>query len=690
VPAREQQTPTRGRARAHRSAIIAILALVAVAGALPAAAAAEQASQPGSAAAGELDVSGGTDADPSGHSCAIVAGTGVRCWGFGGAGRLGYGNTLTIGDDEDPGAAGPVILGGNATAISAGGFHTCAVLDDASVRCWGFGGDGRLGYANTNDIGDDEHPAAAGPVPLGGGARAISAGGGHTCAVLVDGTVRCWGFGSDGRLGYGNGSSIGDDETPGSVGPVELGLAADAIAAGRDHNCAVLRDGSVRCWGYGFQGRLGYGNTVTIGENETPASVGPVDLGADRTARAISAGNGHTCALLDDATVRCWGYAGNGRLGVPDPSPVRNDIGDNETPGSMPPVALGGAALAISAGDAHSCALLEDGGVRCWGFGADGRLGYANTRDVGDDEHPAAVGPVDLGAGRRAVAISAGGRHTCARLDDGSVRCWGAGFTGRLGLCDERDVGDDETPGSVRPVSLTSVACASAPPAAAAPPPAPPAAPAPRAPAPLAELLTSKLALARATINRRERMLDVLAPITSRASGRVRVQLHAAGRRHRFDAAVDSRDARVRFRQPIPAAQARLGTGILTIAYPGDADTRPQTVRLRAANRRADLRLSRPTLSGDGRLRAAGTISRRARGVVRVQIEYVSGGQTTTLQFTARIRNGRWSLDERLAQTTRDAIARRTGTVHSYTLFTGYHPARMRGEMRSYQILGRR
>jgi len=231
-----------------------------------------------------------------------------------------------------------------------------------------------------------------------------------------------------------------------------------------------------------------------------------------------------------------------------------------------------------------------------------------------------------------------------------------------------------------------------------APPPAPPVAPGPRAPGgppaspggPLAELLTSKLALARATINRRERMLDVLAPITSRASGRVRVQLHAAGRRHRFDAAVDSRDARVRFRQPIPAAQARLGTGILTIAYPGDADTRPQTVRLRAANRRADLRLSRPTLSGDGRLRAAGTISRRARGVVRVQIEYVSGGQTTTLQFTARIRNGRWSLDERLAQTTRDAIARRTGTVHSYTLFTGYHPARMRGEMRSYQILGAR
>lgn len=225
-----------------------------------------------------------------------------------------------------------------------------------------------------------------------------------------------------------------------------------------------------------------------------------------------------------------------------------------------------------------------------------------------------------------------------------------------------------------------------------APPAPPPVAPAPPpAGTPTdATKLTAKLSLARATISRSARVLDVLAPITSLASGRADVQLHAAGQRYRFTAAINSRDGRIRFRKRIPKAQADLGTGIVTITYRGDADTRSQTVRLRAAARRADLRLTRPTLSAAGRLRASGTISTRARGVVRVQLEYVVDGSTKTRQFTARIAGGRWSVNEQLSQTIRGEIERRTGTVHSYTLFTGYLAARMRGEMRSFQILGPR
>jgi len=219
--------------------------------------------------------------------------------------------------------------------------------------------------------------------------------------------------------------------------------------------------------------------------------------------------------------------------------------------------------------------------------------------------------------------------------------------------------------------------------AAPPPPPAPPVQP------PAGEKLPAKLSLARATINRRDRVLDVLAPITRLASGRVNVELHAAGRRYRFTAAINSRDGRIRFRKRIPAAQARLGTGILTIRYRGDADTRPQTVRLRAANRQAQLRLARPRIA-NGRLRASGTVSDRARGVVRVQIQYVTAGTAHTREFKARIDDGRWSLNEQLSATVRTAIAQRIGTVHSYTLFTGYLPARMRGEMRSFQVLGPR
>ncbi len=222
-----------------------------------------------------------------------------------------------------------------------------------------------------------------------------------------------------------------------------------------------------------------------------------------------------------------------------------------------------------------------------------------------------------------------------------------------------------------------------------APPPPPPAAPPPPAVTPPAKVFAAKLSLARARLLRGERKLDVLAPITSLASGDAKVELHAAGRRTRFSVPVNSVDGRIRFTKAIPAAQAQLGTGIVTLTYGGDADTRPQTVRLRAAAGKANLRLARPTIVA-GRLRAAGTISTEARGVVRVQIQYESDGQTRTLRFLAPILDGKWSLNEKLARSVVDGIARRTGTVHSYTLFTGYMPRRMRGEMRSYQVLGDR
>ncbi|MGH2899508.1 MAG: TolB family protein [Solirubrobacteraceae bacterium] len=224
-----------------------------------------------------------------------------------------------------------------------------------------------------------------------------------------------------------------------------------------------------------------------------------------------------------------------------------------------------------------------------------------------------------------------------------------------------------------------------------APPKPPPAGPVltPPVVTPPAALAPAKLSIARARLLRGDREIDVLAPITSLASGDVKVELHAAGMRTRFTAPVDSRDGRIRFRTSIPAKQADLGTGILTLSYGGDADTRPQTVRLRAAARRALLKLDRPTIE-NGRLRARGTINGEARGVVRVQIQYVADGQTRQLEYRAPISNGTWSLDEKLAQNVVDGIARRVGTVHSYTLFTGYMPRRIRGEMRSYQVLGER
>jgi alpha-tubulin suppressor-like RCC1 family protein len=555
-----------------RRGLVALAVSIAV---LSGVAAADQASQPTSLAAGSI-------ATGSFHNCAVLS-SGMRCWGYGGDGQLGYASKNTLGDDERPGSVGPVDLGPGrgVKAMSADGVHSCAVLDDDTVRCWGFGGDGRLGYANTVTIGDDEPPGSVGPVDLGPGrtAKAISAGGGHTCAIVDDGSVRCWGFGGDGRLGYANRNSVGDDETPGSIGPVDLGpgRTAKAISAGGNHTCALLDDDDVRCWGFGTNGQLGYPNTVltdattnTIGDDETPGSIGPVDLGPGRTAKAISAGSGHTCAIVDDDSVRCWGFGGNGRLGYAS----TNTVGDDETPGSAGPVDLGPGrrAKAISAGENHTCAVLDDDSVRCWGFGNDGRLGYANTNDVGDNETPGSIGPVDLGPGRKAKAISAGSLNTCALLDDDTVRCWGSAANGRLGSCSSNAVGDDETPGSVGPIALqapgppcpTNLGAVSIPPSGGGPPAPPTPTPSPGP-------------------SRASRPRDPLAAEALRARALrtclTRARRQAKSKRARARAACRRRHGRTPGRVTRPTARALKTRIVLGFAAPGSDGARPPAAR---------------------------------------------------------------------------------------------------------------
>ncbi|MCP9490415.1 MAG: hypothetical protein MSC31_11145 [Solirubrobacteraceae bacterium MAG38_C4-C5] len=198
----------------------------------------------------------------------------------------------------------------------------------------------------------------------------------------------------------------------------------------------------------------------------------------------------------------------------------------------------------------------------------------------------------------------------------------------------------------------------------------------------------AKLEVDRARVLRSDRRLDVLAPITARASGDVQVAFRAAGRTESFGAEIDSANRRVRFNRGIPRSQANLGTGILTLTYPGDADTQPQEVRLRAASQQARLDANRPRIE-DGRLKASGDITSRARGVVRLQLLYEPPGQpTVTLEFNTPISDGRYSFDEELSPDQLSGLAGRRGVVHSYTLFTGYFERRIRGEMQSFQVVG--
>ncbi len=196
---------------------------------------------------------------------------------------------------------------------------------------------------------------------------------------------------------------------------------------------------------------------------------------------------------------------------------------------------------------------------------------------------------------------------------------------------------------------------------------------------------TAKLSVLRA---RAGRMLSVVAPISSRASGTVRVTYTAAGVRSRFTARVRPADRQISIRRRLPRSQARAGTGILRISYPGDGDTRAQSVRLRAAPRSARLTVKKPVIAG-GRVTASGRVARGARGVVNLRIEYQNRAcHVRTLKFQGRISAGRWRISKKLTSAQRAALATRMGAAQAHTLFTGYLPRRIGGEMRSFQVLG--
>jgi uncharacterized repeat protein (TIGR01451 family) len=342
------------------------------------------------------------------HFCAVGADGGVRCWGDDIQGQLGDGGT-TLQVNTAP--VGVVPLGQPARAVASGNSSTCALLADASVRCWGDDSSGQLGDGGTTS---DVNSSPGGTVALGQGARAITLGGAQACAILNDGAVRCWGTDIYVQLGTGLPTS---SLNAAPVAAVSLGQAATAITAGGNHVCALLADGSVRCWGYDGDGELGDGGTTDV-VNATPKAA--VALG--QPAVAITGGTSNTCALLADRTVRCWGSDAQGQLG--DGAASSGSV--NASP--VGTVGLGQGARAISAGDSFVCALLVDDTIRCWGNDQNGQLGDAGTTAT-VNTNPGGV----VALGQAARAVTAGGLSACALLADSTVRCWGYDMDGELG-----------------------------------------------------------------------------------------------------------------------------------------------------------------------------------------------------------------------------------------------------------------
>ena len=381
------------------------------------------------------------------HTCVRTRAGKVRCWGQARHGQLGHGNAQDIGDSPDrlPHSAGDVPLPDLALQLTAGDAHTCALLHSGLVYCWGDNTYGQLGYGHTETLGDDEPITAFGPVTLGGLASKIAANGDHTCAILKDsGALRCWGRNHYGQLGRGHTSNIGDDENVYDAGDVSLGAAIKDIVLGANHTCALLATRDIRCWGRNDSGQLGYGHDESLGNDEPIDTLANVPLPGP--VYKIVAGPAHTCVLLESGAMRCWGYGVDGRLGNGFRSTTNPSYGDDsgETPIDLMDIGTGALVTDITAGAAHTCALLSGGNLQCWGYGANGRLGYGDITNQGT---PPASG-VDL-EGISAYRITAGRAHTCALRSNGTARCWGEGAGGRLGHGATTDIYSPATTGDI-------------------------------------------------------------------------------------------------------------------------------------------------------------------------------------------------------------------------------------------------
>lgn len=384
------------------------------------------------------------------HACALLMPPSqVRCWGGNQGGQLGDGTTVN--------RLTPVPVSGLGVtlAVSAGGFHTCAVTMGGAARCWGENFMGQLG--NSTD-----QPSLT-PVTVSGlssGVRAISAGAWHACALTATGAVRCWGDNTHRQLGDGttaqyrltpvlasglssgvqaistgsdftcvlinanvgcwggnNSGQLGNGSTTDS--PVMIGVAAGyirAISAGAigSHVCALGVSGGVLCWGNNSFGQLGDGTTTNRSFATTVSGFGGVSGFYE-----LSVGGGHTCALTTASFpgLQCWGANAEGQLG--DGTTI-----NRLTPTNVPMRGF----IAVTTGFAHTCALGGLGDVYCWGQNQYGQIGDGTRASRNT---PARV--LGFGLNSHVIAIKAGGNRTCALTSAGGVKCWGKGSSTEAG-----------------------------------------------------------------------------------------------------------------------------------------------------------------------------------------------------------------------------------------------------------------
>ena len=389
-------------------------------------------------------------------SCALLLTGEVKCWGKNDYGQLGIGNTNSIGDGTGEMGNNLTAVPFSSTikvqSLGAGGINTCATLTNGTVKCWGQNSSGQLGQGNTTDVGSTTSSMLSlNHIRLRQErSRAIYSGMGHTCAILEDHKIQCWGKNDNGQLGLGDTTNRGDNsnEMGQNLPYVDLGSGAQVmqLALGSNHTCALLETGVVKCWGDNYYGQLGKDNRNDLGDGsgEMGSSLTAINLGTSRRALKISSQGNTSCAVLDNGTAKCWGSNSNGQLGQGSTTTLGDDTGEMA---ALQAIDLNGFVLDVQVGGYHTCAILDDNSLKCWGKNDEGQLGYGNITQLGDGagEMGSSLLTVSLRAvvaTRTVLSVSLGNAHTCALLNNHSVKCWGKGLSGQLGSESSANLGD--------------------------------------------------------------------------------------------------------------------------------------------------------------------------------------------------------------------------------------------------------
>ena len=318
------------------------------------------------------------------HTCVIRdSDSAVACFGRNDRGQCG------VADKAFVSTPALVTLPGPAVALDAGGDHSCAIVSGGAVWCWGSNSFGQA--TGTPSLGD----AAPAPVALGSPAIALALGDRHSCAIVSGGGVACWGANDHFQLGSTD-KSLSAGSVPELTGITQLG-------AGFDHTCAVGPGNLTRCWGF---------NSATqLGNNQTEASALPVEVIHFQDITAVAGGQSHTLALRAGGAVGCWGLF---VAGAATKSMVTADL----LPGHVV------TQMDVSFG--HHCATTTLSKAVCWGKNDKGQLGQGTTSDP--------VPPAVLVPGVTSVEeVAVGDEHTCVRRTGGLVYCFGSRDDGQLG-----------------------------------------------------------------------------------------------------------------------------------------------------------------------------------------------------------------------------------------------------------------